>query len=427
MKRFLKHMTAAVAVVVFVLILTFAVSATNETSIPDELLYGRTVIAEMDETGALLYAYDAIANGIDHAQADITIYDGVHPITVEQMQFVYDAYRRDHAEHFWLDIGYSYYSNSETVTRVLPKYLMVGDELAAAKAVYEAEVQKILAGIDGSMSEFEKELYIHDLLAERIVYAESDNAHSSYGALVEGVAVCEGYAEALQYLLQRAGIESFLMVGYGVDPGTGVSERHEWNAVKLGGKFYQVDLTWNDQGVHTFHTYFNIPDSVMYVDHAATETEYPLPVCDSDAEFYFNKRGHKIEEYSVEVLADIIKENAGIVNVYLPGGIANYWNWIVANFNDIATSAGMYGQFSLSYTGIGNEYIIIFDNCDHSSLTYVAGGEATCTEAGGAAHYRCQCGKLFRDSAAESMIYDKDSVIIAPLGHDLTSHEGKAA
>ena len=427
MKRLLKHLFAVTAVVAFALILTFAASAKNETSIPDELLYGRTVIAEMDSTGALLYAYDAIANGIDRAQADITIYDGVHPITVEQMQFVYDAYRRDHAEHFWLGTGYSYYSNSQTVTRVLPQYLMVGDELAAAKAAYEAEVRKVLAGIDESMSEFEKELYIHDLLAEKIVYAESPNAHSSYGALVEGVAVCEGYAEALQYLLQRVGIESFLMIGYGIDPTTGVGEAHEWNAVKLGGKFYQVDLTWNDQGFHTFHTYFNIPDSVMYADHAVTETAYPLPVCNSDEEFYFNKRGNKIEEYSVEVIAGIIKENAGIVHVYLPGGIVNYWNWIVANFNNIATSAGMYGSIGISYRGIGNEYIIIFDNCDHLSLTYVAGGEATCTESGGAAHYRCECGKLFRDSAAASMIYDKNSVIIAPLGHELTSHEGKAA
>ena len=127
------------------------------------------------------------------------------------------TYEADYAHHFWRSGAYNYSGTEDSVLYIYPEYLFEANELTDAKADFEREAEIILAGIDEEWSEFEKELYLHDVLAGRIRYDESDNAHNAYGALVEGVAVCEGYAESFQYLLHRAGIQSYLALGYAYD------------------------------------------------------------------------------------------------------------------------------------------------------------------------------------------------------------------
>ena len=165
---------------------------------------------------------------------------------------------------------------------------MSGAELETAKLEFENEIDNILAGITPSMSEYEKEKYLHDALALRVTYIDSENAHNAYGALVEGEAVCEGYAEALQCLLHRVGIQSFIAIGSSVNPSTGSSEGHAWNTVKIDGKYYHVDLTWNDQGSKLFRAYFNVSDAIILKDHVIDEASFPLPQCNSLDSFYEN-------------------------------------------------------------------------------------------------------------------------------------------
>ncbi|OPL08784.1 MAG: hypothetical protein AVO33_09430 [delta proteobacterium ML8_F1] len=94
----------------------------------------------------------------------------------------------------------------------------------------------------------EKIRSIHDALARHITYDSEgyssgeveDEAHTAYGALVEGTAVCDGYAEAFNLLLNRAGIKSDLVIG------EALGEGHAWNLVEFEEGFYHVDLTWND-------------------------------------------------------------------------------------------------------------------------------------------------------------------------------------
>ena len=102
--------------------------------------------------------------------------------------------------------------------------------------------------ITPSMTDYQKELAIHDYLIENCEYdvegyesgkieADSFNA---YGALCLGVAVCEGYAEAAALLLNRAGVETLVITG------DSRGEKHAWNIVKIDGDYYHLDVTWND-------------------------------------------------------------------------------------------------------------------------------------------------------------------------------------
>ena len=62
------------------------------------------------------------------------------------------------------------------------------------------------------------------------------DAYSAYGCLVKGKAVCEGYSLAFNAIMLELGIPTKRMSGGG----------HAWNMVKIGNRWYHVDVTWND-------------------------------------------------------------------------------------------------------------------------------------------------------------------------------------
>lgn len=116
------------------------------------------------------------------------------------------------------------------------------DVVAYNKAVDNAIAEAITPG----MSDFQKARALHDYLVQHMTYetvglaADSKNMriYTAYNALVKGAAVCNGYTLAYAALLQKVGIE----FGYC----RSVALNHIWNYVKLDGKWYHVDTTWDD-------------------------------------------------------------------------------------------------------------------------------------------------------------------------------------
>lgn len=141
--------------------------------------------------------------------------------------------------------------------------------------------------IEPTMSDYEKELVIHDYLVANCEYGFMDyskeSAFSAYGALVHRKAVCNGYAEAMALLMSCCGVENEIMTG------TAGGELHAWNRVLLDGKWYQVDATWDDpvpdRGTYVGHMYFNVTDDIM--DDTHTWNEDNFEVCDSMDMNYF--------------------------------------------------------------------------------------------------------------------------------------------
>ena len=168
--------------------------------------YGRAVLSKMNKAEELLYVYDAIVKGVEDASEVIRVKgEGMKGLTVAEFSEVLDAYSRDHAEHFWLKSSYSIVKSNKIVLDYKPDYFFDGESLEKARKSFDSRVNEILSGVDPTASDFEKELYVHDVLAESVEYVDGANAHNAYGAIVEGKAVCEGYAEALQVLLMRRG------------------------------------------------------------------------------------------------------------------------------------------------------------------------------------------------------------------------------
>lgn len=101
--------------------------------------------------------------------------------------------------------------------------------------------------LDGK-SDYEKCIAIRKWIAKNVKYddeffknAEScprKNAHDMTGAVLDGYAVCDGYAYLFHYMANAAGL--LTLVEHGVLKGSG---NHAWNLVQIDGTFYYTDCT----------------------------------------------------------------------------------------------------------------------------------------------------------------------------------------
>ena len=388
--------------------------------------YGRNLLVKYDNSEELLYVYDALVEGVEASRAEIDIseFGGLYE---DELKMVLDLYRYDHAEHFWLGNGYSMMQNERTdkIVTFIPTYTMSGSKLMFAKMEFNTRMNEILSRVNPDSSDFEKELFLHDAIAESVTYDKSrENAHNAYGALVDGYAVCDGYAEALQCLLQRVGIQSFIVTGNSFNPSTSSYEGHAWNYVRLGGKYYHVDLTWDDQEGYTFHAYFNVTDEYISADHEINDTAYDLPVCNSIAQNYFTVTGGKFDGYNVITVADYLSENSAYASLFLGSAqnASDFLSWFFDSsvMEAVISEMGISGAYSTNAASLGGEVLIRIDGyCSHD-LTHNSASTATCSTPGNREHYLCNdCGKYFSDVYAENEI-QRNSVFTPPTAHSFT-------
>lgn len=188
-------------------------------------------------------------------------------LTEGQIRQTVNAFIYDHPEIFWLEnlFGYTFIGGD---TLVEFYSVLSADECQAAIHTFTSTVQAIADGIDDNLSVYEKEKAVHDYLVKSCTYKSgvSDTTDgwqyfSAYGALINGEAVCEGYAKAFEVLLSMVGIESHTIRGQSHDVG------HMWNVVKLNNQWYHVDVTWDDSDDKAGYEYFNLSSDYIQKDH----------------------------------------------------------------------------------------------------------------------------------------------------------------
>ena len=342
--------------------------------------YGKSIIKNMNNSEALLYVYSCLENGIASADTDISVYDSTYPITVDELKVVLEVYTADYPENFWFDgdCSISYNSQSQSVTRVSPKYFIDGEnadkeKILNVKSVFDSKVASIIndmyenvtVGATTYETQYKYALWLHDKVADLVEYEYAPNNQNAYGAIVDGKAVCAGYAEGYQHLLNKAGINAWSIKGYSVNPGTGTGEKHEWNILWLDGNCVYSDVTWDDQGEELFHLFFARSIDEFNTDHVPYEGMYTssIPVGNHDKcehSGYFEN----IMESNVigaDVSADKIKaiyENKGNkiwdAVIYDPTA-TSVMNWLnsLGSFSSLIPNDfdGMYCAFTTSYIG----------------------------------------------------------------------------
>ena len=181
----------------------------------------------------------------------------------------------DYLKYSYTGYGFGYNGYEDDVTINFSfEYLTT----KAEEDFVDSKVSSILGEIiSSSMSDDQKEKSIHDYIVKNVQYDTSYERYSAYNALSEGKTVCQGYALLAYKMLTDAGIETKII------PGTAnngyETESHAWNLVKLNGKWYHLDCTWDDpvpdvEG-KVLYDYYNLTDSQISKDHSWDHSLYP--------------------------------------------------------------------------------------------------------------------------------------------------------
>ena len=165
----------------------------------------------------------------------------------------------------------------------------------------DEEVSNLLKSLDlSNKTDYQKVKAIYDYICSNVTY-DHDNLndesyslkYTAYAALINKTAVCQGYASLFYRLALDAGVDTRVISGEAGGP-------HAWNIVKLNGKYYNLDSTW-DAGRSTY-AYFlkntnDFDDHVRDNDYQSNEfiEEYPM-WGESYTEIDCNKYGHNYSE-----------------------------------------------------------------------------------------------------------------------------------
>lgn len=152
--------------------------------------------------------------------------------------------------------------------------------------IYDKACEIIDEIISDDMTDYEKELAVHDYIVYNCTYDKgalaaipihSENCDNPYGALINESAICLGYTTSFRLFMGMLGIPCGTVHSTDTD-----GDEHAWNTVKLDGSWYYVDVTWDDpvpdhDGRLIYHTYFNVTRDKIAEEHilpaSAPETD----------------------------------------------------------------------------------------------------------------------------------------------------------
>ena len=173
---------------------------------------------------------------------------------------------------------YTYYTSSADNNKYIADfyifYMTKKDSVNAMRKTVDDKVNAFINSLSDDLDDLEKVLLVHDFIVGNTIYGykqyttengvmtpttveSQNNGHSMYGVLIDGVGVCQSYTEAMCYILNKLDVECVSCVCDDIN--------HVWNCVKIDGKWYHVDATWDD--VEKFNTGVNIQteDGVVQV------------------------------------------------------------------------------------------------------------------------------------------------------------------
>ena len=142
-------------------------------------------------------------------------------------------------------------------------------------------------GLNGNSNDIQKAKLVHDYLSKTVKYnytdylanKVTDEDASAYGALVKHTAVCGGFASAYSLLMNTLGVPTITLCG----------KNHAWNMVNLNGKWYHVDVTWDNPysivngvyvGLVKNYDYFLKSDNFMKLQKDGAHDTWNLSLAD---------------------------------------------------------------------------------------------------------------------------------------------------
>ena len=221
-------------------------------------------------------------------------------------------------------------------------YLRTTAEVTVNDAARPSVTQIVNSAVDlcrqeTNGSEYDMALWLHDWTLDQLEYDHSLNWCSAESGLTRHQGTCESYQRIYSKLLDAAGIANGRITGNG----------HTWNAVKIDGKWCQMDLTWDDTSDNWYgdldqrHLYFGLTDELMAIahsDHTANYQKADYAYRSTDLSNNYFVRNGKVDEWAkkyadrIQRHLDAKEESFSIDadNQSFPPSISGIQNGIVA-------------------------------------------------------------------------------------------------
>ena len=209
-------------------------------------------------------------------------------ITVEDLGYIFRCLYNDTPSFYYLN-------PSLYIVGVLPDGYMFENKFLYTEEQIRDFDQRLLQGLEifhekyiqEEMSDFEKEVAIHDYLINTVTYdtesiedynleKKHKEIYNTLGPLLRKKAVCWGIACAFKLICDFCRIKCFVVVGNLRSENDG--EGHAWNIVRLQDENYHVDVTWDLRTSDTIsfaYDYLNLNDHLIKLDHFWDDIVYP--------------------------------------------------------------------------------------------------------------------------------------------------------
>lgn len=281
----------------------------------------------------------------------------------------------DHPELFYVE-GYSYTKYTRGTDTVAIEftgtYSMDWDTAKERWEEIDREVNLLIQAAPKTDDDYEKIKYVYETLILQTDYdPQAEDNQNIYSVFVGHASVCQGYAKAFQYLMNRMGAECALVQGRVRDTGEG----HAWNLVRSNGDYYYVDTTWGDisyRSADRQETEEGLPqisyDYLCITTDQLLRTHIPdaaMPECIADADNYYVRENALFTDYDRELLARLVERRLAEGNTAISfrcadGECFRSMSEALVDRQEIFDYLGGTGINSFVYTSNDRQYTLTF-------------------------------------------------------------------